>query len=152
MTDVPNIPSPPQQPPRRWGRWMILGGGGCLLLLVLLVGFVGCLAIIGSSGGGGGGNGGGESASAPPQEGEKAAKFDFYRSKIIQGTDRAGQNDPFEYNMPKPKPGLQPSEETQGVVIFGKTDPSEPLQLSLAWDRGGYMSDRPEPLVFEVTP
>jgi hypothetical protein len=83
---------------------------------------------------------------------DKAAKFDFYSSKIIQGGDRVGQNDPFDYNLPKPKPGLQPGEETEGVVIFGHADPSQPFQVSFAWEHGGFMADRPEPLVFEVAP
>jgi hypothetical protein len=82
----------------------------------------------------------------------KAAKFDFYASKIIQGGNRIGQNDPFDYHLPKPKPGLQPGEETEGVVIFGHADPSRPLQVSLAWEHGGFMAPRPEPLVFAVTP
>jgi hypothetical protein len=84
-------------------------------------------------------------------DGDKTAKLDLYRSKINQGDDRAGQTDPFDYSLPKPKPGLQPGEQTEGEVIFGRTDPSKPLQVSFSWDRGGFMADRPEPLVFEVT-
>jgi hypothetical protein len=85
-------------------------------------------------------------------DGTRAAKFDFYRSKIMQGSNRVGQNDPYDYNLPKPKPGLQPGEETEGVVIFGRADPSEPLQVWFAWERGGFMADKPAPLVFQVTP
>jgi hypothetical protein len=83
---------------------------------------------------------------------DKHVGLDLYRSKITQGSERAGQTDPFDYNLPKPKPGLQPGEQTQGVVIFGKADPSQPLQVSFAWERGGFMADKPDPLVFEVTP
>jgi hypothetical protein len=89
---------------------------------------------------------------AARNDGDKAARFDFYSSKITQGSDLAGQNDPFDYNLPKPKPGLRPGEQTEGVVIFGRTDPSQPLQVSFAWERGGFMADRPQPLVFNVTP
>jgi hypothetical protein len=78
--------------------------------------------------------------------------MDFYRSKIIQGSDRAGQSDPYDYHLPKPQAGLQPGEETQGVVIFGRADPSQPLQVSFAWQYGGFMADRPEPIVFGVAP
>lgn len=85
-------------------------------------------------------------------EGEKTARLDLYRAKITQGEDRAGQTDPYEYNMPKPKAGLPTGESTEGVVIFGHADPTQPLQLSFAWERGGYMSDKPEPLVFDVDP
>jgi hypothetical protein len=28
----------------------------------------------------------------------------------------------------------------------------QPFQVSFAWERGGIMADKPEPLVFEVTP
>ena len=89
---------------------------------------------------------------AARNDGGKAAKFDFYRSKITQGSERAGQTDPFDYNLPKPKPNLQPGEQTEGVVIFKQTDPSQPLQVSFAWERGGFIADRPQPLVFEVAP
>lgn len=85
-------------------------------------------------------------------EGEKTAKLDLYRAKIIQGEDRAGQTDPYEYNVPKPKSGLPTGESTEGVVIFGHADPTQPLQVSFAWERGGFMGDKPEPLIFEVTP
>jgi hypothetical protein len=83
---------------------------------------------------------------------DKAAKFDFYASKIVQGGDRVGQNDPWDYNLPKPQAGLQPGEETEGAVIFGRADPSQPLQVSFAWQHGGFMADRPEPIVFGVAP
>jgi hypothetical protein len=83
---------------------------------------------------------------------EKAAKFDFYGSKLIQDGKRVGQNDPFDYHLPKPKPGLQPGEETEGAVIFGHADPSQPLQVSFAWEHGGFMAGRCEPLVLEVAP
>ncbi len=36
-------------------------------------------------------------------DGDKAARLDLYRSRITQGSDRSGQTDPFEYNLPKPQ-------------------------------------------------
>jgi hypothetical protein len=89
---------------------------------------------------------------AARNDGDRGAKMDFYRSKITQGSDRAGHSDPWDYNLPKPQAGLQPGEETEGVVIFGRADPSQPLQVSIAWQYGGYMADTPEPLVFDVAP
>ena len=85
-------------------------------------------------------------------DGDRYAKLDLYRSKIIQGAERAEQRDPFDYNLPKPKPGLPPGEQIEGVVTFGRTDPSQPLQVWFAWQSGGIMADRPEPFVFAVTP
>jgi hypothetical protein len=85
-------------------------------------------------------------------DGTKVAKLDFYGSKIIQNSNRVGQNDPYDYNLPKPQAGLQPGEQTEGAVIFGRADPSQPLQVSLAWEYGGFMAPKPQPLVFAVTP
>ena len=78
--------------------------------------------------------------------------MDFYGSKINQNGDQVGQNDPFDYHLPKPEPDLQPGEETEGAVIFGHTDPSQPLQVSFAWQHGGFMADKPEPIVFGIAP
>ena len=89
---------------------------------------------------------------AARNDGDRGAKMDFYRSKITQNSDRVGQNDPWDYNLPKPQAGLQPGEETEGVVIFGRADPSQPLEVSFAWQYGGFMADRPEPIVFGVAP
>lgn len=85
-------------------------------------------------------------------DGTKVAKLDFYGSKIIQNSNRVGQNDPYDYNLPKPQAGLQPGEQTEGAVIFGRADPSQPLQVSFAWRYGGFMAPKPQPLVFAVTP
>lgn len=85
-------------------------------------------------------------------EGDKTAKLDLYRSKIVQGEDRIGRRDPYDYSLPKPKSGVPPGEETEGVVIFGRPDPSEPFKISFAWERGGYMARNPDPIVFEITP
>jgi hypothetical protein len=78
--------------------------------------------------------------------------LDFYGSKIIQNGDQVGQNDPFDYHIPKPESGLQPGEETEGTLIFGHADPSQPLQVSFAWQHGGFMADKPEPIVFGIAP
>jgi len=82
----------------------------------------------------------------------RAAKFDFYRSKIMQGSNRVGQNDPYDYNLPKPKPGIKPGEQSEGAIIFRHADPSEALQVSFAWESGGYLAKTPAPIVFEVAP
>jgi hypothetical protein len=89
---------------------------------------------------------------AARNDGDRGARMDFYRSKITQNSDRVGQNDPWDYNIPKPQAGLQPGEETEGVVIFGRADPSQPLEVSFAWQYGGFMADRPEPIIFGVAP
>ena len=85
-------------------------------------------------------------------EGDKTAKLALDRSKIVQGEDRIGYRDPYDYSVSKPKSGLPSGDDTEGVVIFGHPDTSKPFQVSFAWERGGFMADKPDPLVFEVTP
>lgn len=85
-------------------------------------------------------------------EGDKTAKLDFDRSKIVQGEDRFGQKDPYDYSLPKPKSGVPPGDETEGVVIFGRPDPSGLFEVFFEWERGGYMADKPDPLVFQIAP
>jgi len=45
--------------------------------------------------------------------------------------------------MPKPKANLRPGELTEGVVIFGCSDPAKPLEVTFSWERGGYLANRP---------
>jgi len=85
-------------------------------------------------------------------DGYKTAKLDLYKTKLIQGQDRIGQNDPYDYSMPKPRTNLKPGEQTEGVVIFRRADPAKPLQASFEWEHGGYTSPNPAPLVFQVSP
>lgn len=85
-------------------------------------------------------------------DGDKTAKLDLYRAKIVQGEDRIGRRDPYDYSLPKPKSGVPPGGETEGVVIFGRPDPSEPFEISFGWERGGYMAKNPDPIVFEIAP
>ncbi len=66
----------------------------------------------------------------------------------MQGEDRVGQRDPYDYSRPKPKSG----DQTEGVVIFGRPDPSEPFEIFFEWERGGYTADDPDPVVFQIAP
>ena len=84
--------------------------------------------------------------------GQKGARLDLDRSKIVQGGDRIGQTDPYDYNLPKPKPGIKPGEQSEGAIIFRHADPSEALQVSFAWESGGYLAKTPAPIVFEASP
>jgi len=46
---------------------------------------------------------------------------------------------PYEYSMPKPKANLRPGELTEGVVIFGCSDPAKPLEVTFSWERRGLL-------------
>jgi hypothetical protein len=60
-TGSANVPPPPVQSGRPWGRWVLIGAGGYLMLILLSVFvFVGCLAAIGGGGGEDVGTSGGE--------------------------------------------------------------------------------------------
>ena len=85
-------------------------------------------------------------------EGEKTAKLNLDRSKFVQGGERIGARDPYDYSVTKPRSGLPTGEETEGTVIFGRPDPSKPFEVVFEWERGGYMAKKPDPIVFQVTP
>ena len=85
-------------------------------------------------------------------EGEKTAKLNLDRSKFVQGGERIGTRDPYDYSVTKPKSGLPTGEETEGTVIFGRPDPSKPFEVVFEWESGGYMAKKPDPIVFQVTP
>lgn len=85
-------------------------------------------------------------------EGEKTAKLNLDRSKFVQGGERIGTRDPYDYSVTKPKSGLPTGEETEGTVIFGRPDPSKPFEVVFEWESGGYMAKNPDPIVFQVTP
>ncbi len=85
-------------------------------------------------------------------EGEKTAKLNLDRSKFVQGGERIGTRDPYDYSVTKPKSGLPTGEGTEGTVIFGRPDPSKPFQVVFEWESGGYMAKSPDPIVFQVTP
>jgi hypothetical protein len=85
-------------------------------------------------------------------DGEKTAKIDFYLSKMLQGGERFGNRDPYDYHLDKPKGGMPVGAETEGWVIFGRPDPSKSFQVVFVWERGGFMAKKPSPLVFKVTP
>ena len=85
-------------------------------------------------------------------EGEKTAKLNLDRSRFVQGGERIGTRDPYDYSVTKPKSGLSTGEETEGTVIFGRPDPSKPFEVVFEWESGGYMAKNPDPIVFQIAP
>src|SRR5215210_1244889 len=78
--------------------------------------------------------------------------FFTHNAKIVQGSK---QVDPDRYSLrfdiPEPQSDLNPSVETEGVVVFGPVDPSGPFTIELNWSSRG-RDVRAQPLVFEISP
>lgn len=78
--------------------------------------------------------------------------FFTHNAKIVQGSE---QVDPDRYSLrfdiPEPQSDLNPSVETEGVVVFGPVDPSGPFTIELDWSSRG-RDVRAQPLVFEISP
>ena len=78
--------------------------------------------------------------------------FFTHNAKIVQGSK---QVDPDRYSLrfdiPEPQSDLNPSVETEGVVVFGPVDPSGPFTIELDWSSRA-RDVRAQPLVFEISP
>ena len=74
------------------------------------------------------------------------------RIEIVQGSK---QVDPDRYSLrfdiPEPQSDLNPSVETEGVVVFGPVDPSAPFTIELDWS-SRRREVRAQPLIFEISP
>jgi hypothetical protein len=79
-------------------------------------------------------------------------RFFTHNAKIVQGSK---QVDPDRYSLrfdiPEPQSDLNPSVETEGVVVFGPVDPSAPFTIELDWSSRG-REVRAQPLIFEISP
>ena len=73
-------------------------------------------------------------------------------AKIVQGSK---QVDPDKYSLrfhiPEPQSDLNPSVETEGVVVFGPVDPSALFTIELDWSSRGRKVGA-QPLIFEISP
>ena len=57
----------------------------------------------------------------------------------------------FAYELPEPQSDIEPGVKTDGAVILGKADPSQPMRVKLEWSSDNY-NITPKPIVFEVNP
>jgi hypothetical protein len=77
----------------------------------------------------------------------------FYDSdtKIIQGSRQFDQEYNYDYEVKEPQSDLRPGVRTDGVVTFGKVDPSQPLEVRFEWYSEDY-NVTAHPIVFQVRP
>lgn len=75
--------------------------------------------------------------------------FYGFDSKIIQGTKQLDQEEPFEYDLAEPQSDLSPGVQTEGALVFGPVDPSQPFQIQFEWYSENF-NITANPIVFEV--
>lgn len=79
------------------------------------------------------------------------ASFYDYDAKIIQGSRQFDQETNYDYEVKAPQSDLRPGVRTDGVVTFGKVDPSKPLEVQFEWYSDNYNVNA-HPIVFQVRP
>ncbi len=79
------------------------------------------------------------------------ASFSDYDAKILQGSRQFDQETTFDYEVKAPQTDLRPGVRTDGVVTFGKVDPSQPLEVRFEWYSDNY-NITAHPIVFQVKP
>lgn len=79
------------------------------------------------------------------------ASFSTYSAKILQNSRQFDQETTFDYEVKAPQSELRPGVRTDGVLTFGKVDPSQPMQVRFEWYSENY-NITAHPIVFEVTP
>jgi hypothetical protein len=57
----------------------------------------------------------------------------------------------FDYEVEAPQSDLNAGVRTDGVITFGKVDPSQPLQVRFEWYSDNY-NVTPKAIVFQVAP
>lgn len=82
---------------------------------------------------------------------DTGASFYEYDAKIIQGSRQLDQETTFDYEVKAPQSELQPGVRTDGVITFGKVDPSQPFDTRLEWSSDNY-DVTTRPLVFQAEP
>jgi hypothetical protein len=79
------------------------------------------------------------------------ASFYTFNPKILQNSRQFDQETTFDYEVKVPQSELSAGVRTDGVVTFGKVDPSQPMQVRFEWYSENY-NITAHPIVFEVTP
>jgi hypothetical protein len=79
------------------------------------------------------------------------ASFSTYSAKILQNSRQFDQETTFDYEVKAPQSELRPGVRTDGVLTYGKVNPSQPMQVRFEWYSENY-NITAHPIVFEVTP
>jgi hypothetical protein len=80
-----------------------------------------------------------------------AGRTQTYGEKIIQGSRQFDQEYSYDYEVKEPQSELRPGVRSDGVVTFGKVDPSQPLEVRFEWYSEDY-NITAHPIVFQVRP
>ncbi len=79
------------------------------------------------------------------------ASFYDFDAKILQGSSQFDQETTFDYEVEAPQSDLNAGVRTDGVITFGRADPSQPLQVRFEWSSDNY-DVTARPIVFRVEP
>ena len=79
------------------------------------------------------------------------ASFYDFDAKILQGSQQFDQETTFDYEVEAPQSDLNAGVRTDGVITFGKADPSQPMEVRFEWSSDNY-DVTTRPLVFRVEP
>jgi hypothetical protein len=74
------------------------------------------------------------------------ASFYDFDAKILQGTHQLDADTPFDYSVKEVQEDLSPGVRTNGVMVFGKANPSQPLQVHFEWSSNNYNINTPHSL------
>lgn len=81
-----------------------------------------------------------------------AASFYTYDAKVVQDSSQVDvSEDLYVYDLPEPQSDLAPGVQTEGVVVFGPVESSQPFTVQFEWFSENY-DVSPKPIVFEVAP
>lgn len=80
------------------------------------------------------------------------ASFYTYDAKILQGSSQVDvAEDLYVYDLTEPQSDLSPGVQTEGVVVFGRVDSSQPFNIQFEWFSEDFDVST-NPLVFEIVP
>jgi hypothetical protein len=79
------------------------------------------------------------------------ASFNDYETTILQGSRQFDFEYTYDYEVKEPQSQLRPGVRTDGVLTFGKIEPSQPMEVRFEWYSDNY-DVTTRPIVFRVEP
>ncbi len=61
------------------------------------------------------------------------ASFYAFNARIVQGATQIDPTTSYEYTELEPQSDLSAGVQSEGIVIFGPSDPNQPLELQFEW-------------------
>lgn len=82
----------------------------------------------------------------------RGASFYTFDMKIQQGSRQIDySDDSYSYMDEEPQSDLRPGVQTEGVLVFGPVDPSQPFEMVLPWSSNNFNVNA-RPVIFQITP